>query len=225
MCHSTDSEIRKILYLDAVDAFLVFDRSGLFHIIDIETWEVSFVSSPPSDSGHYLIEASGHYVCVAAHDVLCRPAFSNAYVETILSLYRVHRWRDSIRAEAIDVQHVDNRQPRILSMAFHRGANSLYLYRQSTLERWQLDQPSQHNITRIAVSSDRSLALPFCAAANGGFYVDETNQLKFLPMTPGQKPAELASFRIITFLSSMTGQVGYMVEDNRALYRFALEEE
>src|ERR1700690_1390389 len=112
MRHRTDSEIRKILYLDVADAFLIFARSGMFHLVDIENQQHFQVSSPRSDSGHYLVEACGQYVCVAAHDVLRRPAFGNAYVETVLSLYGVHRSRDSLRAEAVDVQRIDNRQPR-----------------------------------------------------------------------------------------------------------------
>jgi len=223
--HRTESEIVKILYLETLDAFLVFCRSGLFHLIAVEKAESFRLQSARSDASHYLIQDCGLYLCVVSHDVLCRRAFGNTYLETVLSLYRLHRSRGSIQAEVVDLQHINNRQPRILNLAYHRGSNTLYLYRLGDLERWQLDDPKQHNHTRIAVPSDRDVALPFCADENGGFYVDTSNQLKFLPMTSGEKTPELASFRAITFLSQAVRKYAYIVEDNQALYRFVIEKE
>jgi hypothetical protein len=72
---------------------------------------------------------------------------------------------------------------------------------------------------------DRKVSLPFCAQENGGFYVDTSDRLKFQPMTSSTGTAVIASFRTITFLSPAIDRCGLMVEDNRHLYSFTIEEE
>jgi len=223
--HPIESEVLKIQYFRALDGFLVLCRPGVLHFINAEDAEPFSLQLARSDAGHYLMEACGTHVCVVAHDVLCQPAFGNAYLETVFSPHRLYRSRGATKAEVTDIQHIENRQPRILSLAYHQASNSLYICREFTLERWQLDDPKRHKHTRVAVPSDRDLALPFCADTNGAFYVSRSNQLKFQSMTSTKKTAELASFRMITFISPAVNGHGYMVEDNHALYGFAIEEE
>ncbi|HEY5177279.1 MAG TPA: DUF4062 domain-containing protein [Terriglobales bacterium] len=224
-CHSTDSDIEEISYCRTLNAFLVLCRSGLLHCLTTEDVKPFSVQFPRSDTGQYLMEICGAYVCVITQNVLCQMGYSNTYIETNVSLYRLFRSRGSAKAELIDFQHIDSTQPSIVSLSYHGASNSLYLWREGTLERWQLDEPKRHNLTRVAVARDRDASLPFCAQGDGCFYIDTNNRLRFQPMASARGTAELASFRTITFLSSAMEKCGYMVEDNQHLYRFAIEEE
>jgi hypothetical protein len=222
---ATDSEIRKIMYFGALDAFLVLCRSGLLHLFSSEGMEPFSIQFPRSETGNYLMETCGEYLCVVAQNVLCQPSVSNSYLETVLSLHRLRHHRGQARNELVDVQHFNLNQPFFLGLSYHRGSNSLYLLRTGMLERWQLDQPERHNLTRIEFAMDRNVLLPFCAQGNGGFYVDTSDRLKFQPMISATRMAEITSFRTITFLSPAIDRFGFMVEDNRHLYSFTIEEE
>ena len=230
-CQPTESEIEEIRYCPALDTFLVLCRSGALHCIATENVEPFSVQFPRSDTGQYLMEVCGEYVCVITQNVLCQAAHSNTYLETGLSLHRLSRCsrlfrsRERVTAELIDLQHIDGKQSRIVSLSYHRASNSLYLWREGTLERWQLDDPKRRDLTHVAVASDRNASLPFCAQGDGGFYIDTNNRLRFLPMASARRTADLASSRTITFLGPATDNGGYLVEDNRHLYRFAIEEE
>jgi hypothetical protein len=230
-CHSAESEIEEIRYCPTLDAFLVLCRSGLLQCMTAENVEPFSIQFPRSDTGQYLMEVCGEYVCVITQNVLCQPAYSNIYFETNLSLHRLSRSgrlfrsRAGAKAQLIELQHIDSKQPRIVSLSYHRASNSLYLWREGTLERWSFDEPKRRGLTRVAVASDRNTSLPFCAQGDGGFYIDTNNRLRFQPMTSAGGTADLASSRTITFLSPAMEKCGYMVEDNRHLYRFAIEEE
>ncbi|MBN1567996.1 MAG: DUF4062 domain-containing protein [Acidobacteria bacterium] len=224
VCHPTESEIVKIMYVEMKDCFLVLCSSGMLYIMPAKSAALSTAQLARSDTGNYLMEVCGANVCVVAQNVLCKTGPANIYAETVVSLHRISDSGTSLKAELIDVQHLANNQSRIIGLSFHRGSNNLYMFREGSLERWQLDQPKRHNVTRLDLQGGQRDALSFCAARDGVFYVDADNHLKFQPMTAAKGATDLASSRTITFLSPKMGTWGYMVEDNHGLYRFLIDE-
>jgi hypothetical protein len=223
--HETESEIVKIIYYDNLDVFLVLCCSGELYDMSIDYPDNIPFKVPMSNSGNYLMELCGKYVCIVSMNVLSSSFSINTYTETVLSIYNPLKSGSSIKLNVVDCQHIDNYQTQIKSISYNQEVNSLFLYREGIIEQWHLDNPKEYNITKSDYIGDRNALLSFCAYKNGGLFVSTNNTLKLQTMLSQKATAELSSYRTITFLSQMMGKYGYFIENNQIIYTFKIEEE
>ena len=223
MFHHTGSEIIEIRYAPSVDGFVVLDRSGVICLVDTEA-EPTVITMPHSVSGRYLIEPCGTFLCGVAFEVLHPTAAANAFAETVISFYRLSRAGRTIRAELVDQERINQREPHILALSYHPDSNTVCFCRDGCIERCVLDPARIRERSRTPLAIERHSALPFCAGERGVFYVDVDNRLRYQPWAIASAGAALPCFRTITSLSPTFQKSGWFVEDNQRIFRFALEE-
>jgi hypothetical protein len=223
--YDTGSEIVKILYYEHLNKFLILCRSGELYFVGSNDAYIEPFKVPISNTGNYLMDICGVYVCVISKNVMCSYLSLNKYTETILSLLYPYQREHLPKLDVICFGHIGNNEPNISSISYNKEVNSLYLYREGFLERWSLNNPKERETSRISIRGDRNRLLPYCGFKDGGFFVSLDNKIKFQSMQFTEPTMELPAFRTITSLAQNMGEYGYFVENNQKVYSFNIKED